>query len=277
MGEDAAIKETILNLLTTAHLRLTPSDLERAVCCLIISAQRSDIRKAVRELVSLGKITYTQHLSTTHLELNFNRPVQISDRIVLSPSRISGPIDPDHIIIKLHDGTAFGGGDHPTTRMVLQGLDSLLQRKETKNTFTVKRALDIGTGTGVLSIAAAELGIPRVDAVDIDPAACHEAEQNVKLNGVEDRVYISQKSPSQLSKDKYDLVLANLRPPTIMQMVPMMTELSSSLSIWIISGCRLGERERLIKKLPPIFSNVMWKAELTGWAAFAVMGGMSKK
>ncbi len=274
MVEDAAIKETILKLLTDEHLRLTPSDLERAVCRVISSVQRQVVRQAVRNLVSDGMLTYTQHHSTTHLELNFNQPIRIGRRLVLCPSSRSPETDQGsrgRVTVMLRDGTAFGGGDHPTTRMMLQGID-LLMRPESEN--SIHHALDIGTGTGVLAIAAAKLGVAQVDAVDIDSAACHEADKNVVLNEVDHSVQVSQKSLECYSGQKYDLMMANLRPPTILQLMPMMRTLSAYSSTWIISGCRKDECERLKINLLKGSSRLIWQAELTGWAAMAVgVGG----
>lgn len=254
-------------LLSEEHLRLTPSDLARAVRHKIPTARRRDIRQALRALVTLGSIVYSQHNSTTHLEINYHRPVRISDRIILSPPSHRLPARQDDVAIKLLGGTAFGGGEHPTTRMMLRGLDVLLEKADL---VALDRALDIGTGTGVLAIAAAALGFGRVDAVDIDPAACHEAKQNVILNGVDHRVRISHESLDQFSNQQFDLILANLRPPTITELIPRMIALSSPRSLWIISGCRLKERERLKKNMPARFSNVVWQQVSTGWAAFAV-------
>lgn len=248
---------------------MTPSDMERAVRSTSGSASRSDIRNAIRELVSEGRIFYTQHHSTTHLEINFNRPVQVGGRIVLCPSTCSVPDQSDRIIVKLRDGTAFGGGDHPTTRLMLQAMALLLNEDSVGS---IQRALDIGTGTGVLAIASAVLGVSRVDAVDIDPVACHEANQNVLLNGVDHRVQISSTPLDESAKVTYDLVLANLRPPTILKLLPIMKILSSPFSTWIISGCRLDEAERLRAKLPERFKRVIWQADRTGWTAFAVRG-----
>jgi len=267
--KDVQIKETILGLLPGTHLRLTPSDLERSIRRDHVTAQRKDIRRAIRDLVSQGKLSYTQHNSTTHLELNVNRPIHIGDRIVLCPSHLSTRVDPERVTIKLQDGTAFGCGDHPTTRLMLQGLDLLLQKE---NILSMWRALDIGTGTGVLAIAAAMLGVTRVDAVDIDPAACHEAKKNVVLNHVEDCVQISQKPLDLNSGQKYNLIIANLRPPTIMKLIPMMKAVSAPSSIWIISGCRLNECSRLKTHLSKSDYRSFWQVDVTGWAAFAVEG-----
>ncbi|MEJ2155324.1 MAG: 50S ribosomal protein L11 methyltransferase [Desulfobacteraceae bacterium] len=247
MASDAFIKKTALSLLSKDHIRLTPLDLERTIRCKIPSARQNEIRQAVRELVTQGRIIYSQHNATTHLELNYHRPVQISRRLVLSPPQYELPPLQKGLAIKLAGGTAFGGGDHPTTRMILRGLDLVLERQ---SALSSDRALDIGTGTGVLAIAAAVLGFVRVDAVDIDPAACYEAKQNTMLNSVEQCVHISQNPIDPLSTVRYDLILANLRPPTIIELIPVMMALSASRSLWIISGCRVNE----------------------GWSAFAVYG-----
>jgi ribosomal protein L11 methyltransferase len=267
--DKAAIKKTVLALLSEEFLRLTPSDLEHGVIGRMPSATRRDIRQALRELVSLGSIVYTQHLATTHLEINYHRPVQISDRIVLTPPNLRPRARDDQVVIKLNDGTAFGGGEHPTTRMMLRGLDDLLKSEDG---VPLDRALDIGTGTGVLAIAAAALGFVHVDAVDIDTAACYEARKNAVLNGVDHSVHISRKSLNPSSTGKYNLLLANLRPPTIVELLPIMVGLSSSRSFWMISGCRIQEAGRLKERLPSMYSNVVWQAASFDWAAFAVCG-----
>jgi ribosomal protein L11 methyltransferase len=269
LADDTAIRKAILALLSEEYLRLTPSDLVRAVHRKISTARRREIRQALRALVTLGSIVYSQHNSTTHLEINYQRPVQISDHIVLTPPGRRLPEKQDCVFIKLLGGTAFGGGEHPTTRMMLQGLDVLLKKADL---VAFDRALDIGTGTGVLAIAAAALGFGWVDAVDIDPAACYEARQNVFLNGVDHGVHISQDSLDPFLNQQYDLILANLRPPTITELIPRLMALSSSRCLWIISGCRLKESERLKQNLPTRYSNVIWQQESTGWAAFAVYG-----
>lgn len=269
MVDKAAIKKTVLALLSEEFLRQTPSDLERGVLGRMPLATRRDIRQALRELVSLGSIVYTLHHSTTHLEINYHRPIEISDRIILSPPNHRPRARHDQVVIKLNDGAAFGGGDHPTTRMMLRGLDDLLQ---SEGGVPLDRALDIGTGTGVLAIAAAALGFVHVDAVDIDPAACYEAEQNAVLNDVDHGVHISRNSLDPSSKGEYNLILANLRPPTIVALLPIMVALSSSRSFWIISGCRKKEVEHLKERLPRMYSNVVWQAASFNWAAFAVYG-----
>lgn len=266
MAHSRSIKREILSLLEDQNLRYTPIDLERAVDSRLPGASKRTIRNHIKGLLNSGRLIYTQHFSTTHLEINYNRPFQVSDRIHLSPSNFNQPIDNEGIQIRLHDGSSFGAGDHPTTRMILRAMDHL--------TGMAKRvpcqALDIGTGSGVLAIAAAALGVRHVEAVDIDPMACHEAIQNVALNGYAKSIKISQTPLDEFKGKIFDLILANLRPPTIRQMIPLLAELSNRNAIWVISGCRESEMDALLT-LPPIEQgSLLWKECQGQWSAFAV-------
>lgn len=272
MVDSGTIQKIVLDLLSRKYLRLTPPDLERAVRYEIPDIGRRDLRMSIREMVSRGTVTYTQHNSTTHLEINYRQPVRISDRIVITPPANESYSGREKVVISLQDGASFGGGDHPTTRMLLRGLDYITSREHCHTYPMMGRALDIGTGTGVLSIAAVKLGIGHVDGIDIDPAACHEAEKNASFNQVEDALHISTKGLDQFPENHFDLVLANLRPPTIKIMIPSILNLSVSKAIWLISGCRIDERARLIQYLPKAFSKIIWEEDMVGWAAFAVVG-----
>jgi ribosomal protein L11 methyltransferase len=215
-------------------------------------------------------LSYSQHFSTTHLEINYNKPFQASDNIIIAPSRFTENFETNGAVIKLDDGYTFGLGDHPTTRMILQGIDYILSANLTKSESQMKNALDVGTGTGVLAIAAAALGVDQVSAIDIDATACTEAQKNCCLNGFEHRIRVSQKSIDQFPDHRFDLLMVNLRPPTIRQLIQKMLAVSSRQATWIISGCRVAERVRLEKFLPQEISEVVWEQEQHDWSAFAV-------
>ncbi|PLX43140.1 MAG: hypothetical protein C0608_00335 [Deltaproteobacteria bacterium] len=140
---------------------------------------------------------------THHWQGALNR-VRISERITLTPSWLAEPAKPDGIDILLDPGMAFGAGDHPTTRMCSRFLD-----KMASGGFPEGRVLDVGAGTGVLSILAAKVGANMVDALDIDPFCHASCERNIILNGVEGKV-----TPLLLSLDllsgEYDLIIANI-------------------------------------------------------------------
>lgn len=270
MVRGLSIKSEIIRLLESERLRITPSDLARELCRRIPNVTRAVIRSKVRELVSLGQLTYTQHFSTTHIEINYHRKVQVSDRIVLSLSKQSGIDQSCLLTIQLRSGIAFGAGDHPTTRLVLKSMDDILAAKKRERTFPIKRALDVGTGTGILAIAAAGLGVENVVGVDVDPVACHEASKNVRLNNLDHRVRITSAPLEELFDHRFNLITMNLRPPTIGELCSSILALSSPAAVWILSGFRKEEQNRVCKRLPKEMSTPFWQKDQNGWAAFAV-------
>lgn len=270
MSNGLLIKQTILQLLKKKQLRFTPFDLEREVRRKITGATRHQFRKTLRSLTSNGQLVYTQHFSTTHLEINYRLPFQVSNRITLVSANDCRGHDSKALILKLQDGYAFGAGDHPTTRMVLRAIDYLLDPTQVGGGQQVNHALDIGTGTGILAIAAAGLGIGQVVGIDIDPDACFQAKKNVALNGYCQSISIWNKSLDQLSDGKFDLLMANLRPPTLRQLFDKMLSFSSDHSQWILSGFRTEEGQQVKKNLPKEMSEIVWEEAQYDWAAFAV-------
>ena len=111
---------------------------------------------------------------------------RVSERIVIRPPWESHAPAPGECILVLEPGLSFGTGEHETTQACLQILDEL-QRSHPNAS-----VMDIGCGTGILAIAAAKLGFPRVMAVDNDPVAIRVARANADLNGVADRIKIDQ-------------------------------------------------------------------------------------
>ncbi len=114
--------------------------------------------------------------------------------------------------IALDPGMAFGTGTHPTTQLCLQALEALIKPGQT--------VLDLGAGSGILSIAAAKLGARRVLALDIDPIAVAATADNARANGVSELIVARQGSLKEalLTGDRYDLVLVNILARTILQL-----------------------------------------------------------
>lgn len=126
--------------------------------------------------------------------------VHISDRLVVRPSWCD-PFGSDDLV--LDPGMAFGTGSHATTRMCLTLLDYLLKEQ------LVGRMLDLGTGSGILAIAGAHLGLTEILAVDIDPVAVEIAVVNVQNNGA-DGVIRVEKGGIERAAGAYDVITANL-------------------------------------------------------------------
>jgi ribosomal protein L11 methyltransferase len=136
--------------------------------------------------------------------------LHIGQRIVIRPTWLDYTPGFEDVVIQLDPGMAFGTGLHPTTQMCLVTLEEMLRPG--------MRVLDMGTGSGILAIAAAKLGAAHVLAVDNDPVAIKAAKDNVVANGVQDSVNVMRGSLSGMS-GSYDLVVVNIVAKVIVDMV----------------------------------------------------------
>jgi ribosomal protein L11 methyltransferase len=139
------------------------------------------------------------------------RPVSIGERFVVAPpwSEIDG--EADRIVIRIEPGMAFGTGTHETTRLCLEAIEEH---------FGGASFLDVGTGTGILAIAAAKLNpAARVEACDVDAEAVGIARENARLNGVGDRISFRAGSVDE-STPSADFVCANLTADVIVPLLP---------------------------------------------------------
>lgn len=160
--------------------------------------------------------------------------------LTVAPVWETGPAD-----IRLDPSVIFGTGFHPSTRLCLETLSKYCRTPE----LTIDSLLDLGTGTGLLAIAAAKLGVQRITAVDHTPLACEVARHNVVRNGCADRITISQADLRQgLPDTRVDLVVANLYPT-------LLAELFAQPDFWrgrlyLLSGFIPAMEEELLAALP---------------------------
>lgn len=139
------------------------------------------------------------------------------------------PVRVGAVSIVLHDSEAFGTGMHATTALCLEALQHLV------SDHPPRAVLDVGTGTGVLALAALKLGAARAVGVDIDAAALESARANAELNGVADRLELRAGGPEAVS-GSWPLVLANIRAAELMEMAPVLTRRVSSGGHLVLSG-----------------------------------------
>jgi ribosomal protein L11 methyltransferase len=111
-----------------------------------------------------------------HAWKKFYKPMRIGDRVLLAPAWEEIETQPEDIVVKLEPGMAFGTGMHPTTRLCILALEELVQPGQA--------LLDVGTGSGVLSIVAAKLGARPIVATDIDTLAVDATQDNAERNGI---------------------------------------------------------------------------------------------
>ncbi|PYZ94240.1 50S ribosomal protein L11 methyltransferase [Salipaludibacillus keqinensis] len=141
----------------------------------------------------------------------YYKPVKVSDHITITPTwEEYEAVQEGEMIIELDPGMAFGTGTHPTTVLCIQSLERHLEKGKT--------VVDVGTGSGVLSIAAAKLGASQVDALDLDEVAVNSAKLNVKLNKVQDVVTVRENNLLENLDGSPDLIVANILAEVIIQM-----------------------------------------------------------
>jgi ribosomal protein L11 methylase PrmA len=130
--------------------------------------------------------------------------------------------------LHLMDADAFGTGEHPTTALCLEALqDALAARPE--------RVLDVGTGSGVLALAALLLGVPRATGIDIEPEALRVAAENARLNGVHERLQLTPGGPEALT-GTWPLVLANVLAAPLIEMAPALVRRVGHHGRLVLSG-----------------------------------------
>ncbi len=140
------------------------------------------------------------------------QPFRIGQRLWIQPSwQPAEPVQPEDIVLTLDPGMAFGTGLHPTTQMCLQALEQLVTPGAT--------VLDVGTGSGILAVAAARLGAAQVYAVDTDNLAVQAAGDNVALNKVASSVMVAAGSLGDVPRSTWNLVVVNILAPVIEAML----------------------------------------------------------
>ena len=129
-------------------------------------------------------------------------PLRVGRRLLLQPAWIASEAPaPDAVVVRLEPGRTFGSGSHPSTRLCLEVLEDELAAGDA--------VLDVGCGSGVLSVAAGLLGAGSVLAVDIDPEAVGVTGQNARANGVDSCVHAATTSISEV-EGTFDVVIANI-------------------------------------------------------------------
>lgn len=171
------------------------------------------------------------------------RPLPVGHQIlVVPPWEASGP-SAGRLTIAIEPGRAFGTGHHGSTVGCLEQLEAVIARARPE------RALDLGTGSGILAIAAARLGVGEVLAVDLDPDAVANATANAALNGVDDRVRCTLADADDVVTPSAPLVLANLLTAAHARLAPRYTALVASGGALVLGGILDAEAATLVETL----------------------------
>jgi len=189
----------------------------------------------------------------------YYKPFRISQRVVIKPSWESYKPEEDVVVIEVDPGMAFGTGTHDTTRMCAALIDKYITEGDS--------VLDVGCGTGILSIISAKLGAKAVTAVDIDTAAVKVARENCRLNKVENCVEVHQGTLESLETAKSDIVVANIIADVIIDISKRLSAFSNPGGYFITSGIIREREAEVVEKYTEFGFSVEERVESGEWVA----------
>ncbi len=242
---------------------------------IIFYLQKNDYGKPKKVISSLKKVAFENGFSIdikteevfekewTEGWKKYFKPVRITDRIIIKPeweeyvSKKS-----NEIIIEIDPGMAFGTGTHETTSLCIELLEAYVDEKA--------EVLDIGCGSGILSIAAAKLGAKSVTGIDIDETAVEVAKENVEKNGLTDKIRIRHGDLVKNIEKEADIVVANITAEMIISLSKNIHNILKGRKIFIISGILIEKEGLVMDALNLNGFNVLVRMRKEDWMAAAL-------
>ncbi|MDR6122306.1 ribosomal protein L11 methyltransferase [Bacillus sp. SLBN-46] len=191
----------------------------------------------------------------------YYNPVKISEKFTIVPTwEEYTPVSSDELIIELDPGMAFGTGTHPTTVMCIQAIERTVRPGD--------RVIDVGTGSGVLSIAAAMLGAEDVRAFDLDEVAVTQARLNIKLNKVHPSVTISQNNLlDNVEENSADVIVANILAEVILRFTDDAARVIKQGGAFITSGIIKQKKDQVKEALVNSGFEILETILMEDWVA----------
>ena len=234
------------------------------------------VRAAVLELadfVDVGEVrvekTQTEDIDWMNNWKKYWKPFHVDERIIIKPTwETLENVPEDTLVVKLDPGTAFGTGTHHTTRLCITQLNKYMEKGQS--------ILDVGCGSGILSIIALLLGAKEATATDVDVHAVEAALENAAVNDIQEDVYtvltgdvITDRSlREQVGPHHFDIVLANIFAEIIIPLSGVVKEMMKPGALFITSGI-IDEKEADVEKA--LTENGFEILEVThsgGWVSF---------
>jgi len=208
---------------------------------------RETLERTLREFIETWRIETQPAYSVASIpdedwlelwKVNF-KPLRVGRRLVVAPTWEDVIRGSEDRIIRIDPGQAFGTGHHETTRLCLEWLEEWAEGQHDQGS---KSLMDVGTGSGILAIAAALLGFDRILAVDNDPEALQVARENLTLNGVMDRIVLQLGTVAAI-KSRFDVVVANIQALPLIDMAQSLVESMNDSALLVLSGILLEQKE----------------------------------
>ena len=208
----------------------------------------NSIEEVIKEISAQFYLPFITLLSATEFtNRNWNeeweksiQPIRVTDKIIITPSW--HPVnEPDKIVLTIDPKMTFGTGYHETTRLMLRLMEQFITPQSL--------VLDIGTGTGILAIAAVKLGANHAVGIDIDELSLENGIENTERNNVSGKVEIRIGSLEAISEPAFDIVLANIIRNTILELLDGMLAKLSPAGTILFSGLLKNDQAVMEKEL----------------------------
>ncbi|HED01212.1 MAG TPA: 50S ribosomal protein L11 methyltransferase [Proteobacteria bacterium] len=171
--------------------------------------------------------------------------MRLTERIVVRPSWEDFVAGPGDIVLEIDPGMAFGTGSHASTYLSLRALEDIILADAFRNKFPQTKVLDVGTGTGILGMAAAKLGAYRVLGIDIDPEAVKIASENVQRNALVDKMVVISQNLTEITGN-FSIILANITYLELVRLCPLLFARLEEEGILILSGILADQIQDLL-------------------------------
>ncbi len=228
----------------------------------------AEVRRRVHNLVSFqidighGTMDYTEVKEEDWATAwkSFYHPVQVTEQVTIVPTWEEYSARPGEIIIELDPGMAFGTGTHPTTILSLQALEHAVKQGDA--------VIDVGTGSGILAIAAWKFGAEGITALDLDEVAVNSAKANVALNGASDFVDVQQGNLLDgVASESADVLVSNILAEVILQFTTDAYRIVKRGGLFLTSGIISSKREAVEGALKAAGFAIQEVNELDDWVA----------
>ncbi len=241
----------------------------------VIDSILDKVSDYLAELTSLFNVTEPTLTSTIIEEEDWGKswkehfkPFAIVPGLVISPTWEEYRAQPGELLIEIDPGMAFGTGHHATTTLSLKCIKEVLESSDTD-----QRVLDVGTGTGILGIAAALFGAVEVLGIDNDPEAVSAAKENVARNRLQKSMQVSL-APLSTLEVSYDVVVANIIHDVLVELSADLIRLTTTGGVLILSGILIGEQVESVVSLFTEAGFSLKKEVVSGeWAALMFVKG----
>lgn len=195
------------------------------------------------------------------------KPFPVGKNFLIKPSWEEIDEDTERKIIEIDPGMAFGTGTHATTLMCLEALENYLKEDDL--------VYDIGTGSGILAIAAGKLGANSI-GIDIDEDSVRTAKDNVKLNKCADNVKIIKGNLLNKAMDKADIIISNIIADAIINMSGNLNKFLKDSGIFIASGILENKKEEVIQALKANKFEILETSVMDEWLCIVARKGINE-